>query len=134
MLRKSEKGWIFTEERVLEDFLWLHLESSLDLVPLKRQFTIKGEYCDILAKTRNGQLVVLELKNCEDRYIVHQLTRYYHGLFTEKPFKDSIDYKVIWDMKEARSISSIYQITIVNPVCHWQHEQSRSDHQSHDTK
>jgi RecB family endonuclease NucS len=92
MLRKSEKGWMFTDERVLEDFLWLHLESSLDLIPLKRQFTIKGEYCDILAKTSNGQLVVLELKNCEDRYIVHQLTRYCHGLFTEKPFKDSIDY------------------------------------------
>lgn len=92
MLRKSDKGWTFTEERVLEDFLWLHLESSLDLIPLKRQFTIKGEYCDILAKTRNGQLVVLELKNCEDRYIVHQLTRYYHGLFVEKPFKDTIDY------------------------------------------
>jgi RecB family endonuclease NucS len=92
MLRKSEKGWVFTEERILEDFLWLHLESSLNLIPLKRQFAIKGEYCDILARTKNGQLVVLELKNCEDRYIIHQLTRYYHGLFIEKPFKDSIDY------------------------------------------
>ncbi len=92
MLRKSEKGWIFAEERILEDFLWLHLESSLDLIPLKRQFTIKGEYCDILAKAKNGQLVVLELKNCEDRYIIHQLTRYYHSLFVEKPFKDLINY------------------------------------------
>jgi RecB family endonuclease NucS len=94
MLRKSDKGWMFTEERVLEDFLWLYLESSLNLIPLKRQFTIKGEYCDILAKTKNGQLVVLELKNCEDRYIIHQLTRYYHGLFVEQPFKDSIDYNL----------------------------------------
>lgn len=94
MLRKSGQGWIFTEERVLEDFLWLHLESALDLIPLKRQFTIKGEYCDILAKTSNGQLVVLELKNCEDRYIIHQLTRYYHGLFVEQPFKDLIDYNL----------------------------------------
>jgi RecB family endonuclease NucS len=92
MLRKSDKGWMFAEERILEDFLWLHLESSLDLIPLKRQFTIKGEYCDILAKTKDNQLVVLELKNCEDRYIIHQLTRYYHGLFVEKPFKDSINY------------------------------------------
>lgn len=94
MLRKSDKGWMFAEERILEDFLWLHLESSLDLIPLKRQFTIKGEYCDILAKTKDNQLVVLELKNCEDRYIIHQLTRYYHGLFVEQPFKDSIDYNL----------------------------------------
>jgi RecB family endonuclease NucS len=94
MLRKSDKGWLFTEERVLEDFLWLHLESALDLIPLKRQLVIKGEYCDILARTKKGQLVVLELKNCEDRYIIHQLTRYYHGLFVEQPFKDSIDYNL----------------------------------------
>jgi Endonuclease NucS len=94
MLKKSEKGWMFLEEKILEDFLWLHLESSLNLIPLKRQFTIKGEYCDILAKTKNGQLVILELKNCEDRYIIHQLTRYYHGLFVEQPFKDSINYNL----------------------------------------
>jgi hypothetical protein len=94
MLRKSDKGWMFAEERILEDFIWLHLESSLDLIPLKRQFTIKGEYCDILAKTNGNQLVVLELKNCEDRYIIYQLTRYYHGLFVEQPFKDSIDYNL----------------------------------------
>ena len=94
MIRKFDKGWMFVEERILEDFLWLHLESSLNLIPLKRQFTIKGEYCDILAKTKNNQLVVLELKNREDRYIIHQLTRYYHALFVEQPFKDSIDYSL----------------------------------------
>lgn len=92
MLIKSDKGWAFTEERFLEDFIWMHLESSLDLIPLKRQSNIKGEYCDILANTKDGQLVVLELKNCEDRYVIHQLTRYYHGLVQEKPFQDSIDY------------------------------------------
>lgn len=95
MLRKSDKGWMFAEERFLEDFIWDNLESSLDLIPLKRQFAIKGEYCDILAKTKNNQLVVLELKNCEDRYVIHQLTRYYHSLTLEKPFRDAIDYNLL---------------------------------------
>jgi hypothetical protein len=66
----------------------------LNLIPLKRQFTIKGDYCDILAKSNNNQLVVLELKNCEDRYVIHQLTRYYHSLTLEQPFKDLIDYSL----------------------------------------
>ncbi len=92
MLRKIEQGWTFEEERILEDFVWESLESDLDLLPIKRQFGINGEYCDILAKTKNDQLVVLELKNTEDRYIIHQLTRYYHGLRMGKPFQDSIDY------------------------------------------
>ena len=92
MLRKTEQGWAFGEERLLEDFVWDSL-GDLDLVPIKRQFGINGEYCDILAKTKNNQLVVLELKNTDDRYIIHQLTRYYHGLKTTKPFKDSVDYE-----------------------------------------
>ena len=91
MLRKTEQGWAFGEERLLEDFVWDSLD-DLDLIPIKRQFGINGEYCDILAKTKNNQLVVLELKNNDDRYIIHQLTRYYHGLKTTKPFKDSVDY------------------------------------------
>ncbi|BAY13399.1 recombinase RecB [Calothrix sp. NIES-2098] len=92
MLRKTEQGWMFKEEHLLENFIWDSLESTLDLIPLKRQFSIKGEYCDILAKTKNNQLVVLELKNCEDRYLIHQLTRYYHSLQLEQPLEDSIDY------------------------------------------
>lgn len=92
MLRKTEQGWTFREERLLEDFVWDSL-GDLDLVPIKRQFGINGEYCDILAKTKTNQLVVLELKNNDDRYIIHQLTRYYHGLKTTKPFKDSVDYE-----------------------------------------
>ncbi len=92
MLRKTEQGWTFGEERLLEDFVWDAL-GDLDLVPIKRQFGINGEYCDILAKTKTNQLVVLELKNTDDRYIIHQLTRYYHGLKTTKPFKDFVDYE-----------------------------------------
>jgi RecB family endonuclease NucS len=37
-------------------------------------------------------LVILELKNGEDRYVVPQLTRYYDALLEEKPFSDKIDY------------------------------------------
>lgn len=92
MLKKAEQGWIFAEERLLEDFIWDSLETGLNLIPLQRQFRIQGEYSDILAKTKNNQLVVLELKNCEDRYIIHQLTRYYHSLQLEQPFKELIDY------------------------------------------
>ncbi len=94
MLQKLEKGWVFAEEYLLEDLIWKHLESCLNLIPLKRQLNIDGEYCDILAKTRNNQLVVLELKNCEDRYIIHQLTRYYHGLITKQPLREEVDYSL----------------------------------------
>ncbi|MBD2207199.1 DUF91 domain-containing protein [Calothrix sp. FACHB-1219] len=92
MLRKNQQGWMFNDEYLLEDFIWQNLEQALNLIPLKRQFNIHGEYCDILAKDNNNQLVVLELKNCEDRYVIHQLTRYYHSLKLEEPFPDLIDY------------------------------------------
>ncbi|MBE9206408.1 DUF91 domain-containing protein [Nostoc sp. LEGE 06077] len=92
MLKKTQQGWMFTEEYLLENFLWDTLEDTLDMVPLQRQFSIQEGYCDIIAKTKNNQLVILELKNCEDRYIIHQLTRYYHSFSLEQPFKDLIDY------------------------------------------
>jgi len=94
MLKKSADGWVFAEEYLLEDFIWKHLKSTLNLIPLKRQLHINGEYCDILAKTNNNQLVVLELKNCEDRYIIHQLTRYYHNLVIHQPLKEEVDYSL----------------------------------------
>ena len=40
----------------------------------------------------NKRLVVLELKNGEDRYVVQQLTRYYDALLEHKPFADRVDY------------------------------------------
>ena len=46
----------------------------------------------IVAIDENKRLVVLELKNCEDRYIVQQLTRYYDALLEEKAFNEEIDY------------------------------------------
>lgn len=92
-LIKTEEGWKFDSEADLEDFVWDNLNSLLSLTPLKRQFYVKSEVCDILALGQNRQLVVLELKNTEDRYIVQQLTRYYESLLEEKPFKTEVDYE-----------------------------------------
>nr|WP_242028559.1 endonuclease NucS domain-containing protein [Pseudanabaena sp. FACHB-2040] len=64
----------------------------LNLEPLARQYATQGQYCDILATDWEQQLVVLELKNVEDRYVVSQLTRYYASLFEEKPFSERVDY------------------------------------------
>ncbi|MBD2082084.1 endonuclease NucS domain-containing protein [Leptolyngbya sp. FACHB-17] len=61
-------------------------------LPLKRQHFVNEQFCDILALANNNQLVVLELKNNEDRYVVQQLTRCYHALLQEKPFQDQVDY------------------------------------------
>src|SRR4028118_1095791 len=91
-LRKTGAGREFVSEAALEDFVWANLEPLLGLLPLKRQYSVKGQYCDILALGKNKQLVVLELKNAEDRYIVQQLTRYYDGLLEEKPFAQEVDY------------------------------------------
>jgi len=91
-LRKTGQGWTFESEEALEDFAWANLKQLLRLTPLKRQYVVKGQICDILAVDENKQLVVLELKNSEDRYIVQQLTRYYDALLEEKPFKEVVDY------------------------------------------
>ncbi|MEW6496805.1 MAG: endonuclease NucS domain-containing protein [Cyanobacteriota bacterium] len=92
ILRKTGKGWEFESEQVLEDFTWANLKQLLGLTPLKRQYAVKGQICDILAVDENKRLVVLELKNSEDRYIIQQLTRYYDALLEEKPFNEVVDY------------------------------------------
>ena len=91
-LKKTGERWDFPSEAVLEDFAWANLPQLLGLIPFKRQYFINGQICDILALGENQQLVVLELKNTEDRYIVQQLTRYYHALLEEKPFSKEINY------------------------------------------
>jgi RecB family endonuclease NucS len=91
-LMKTGQGWKFESEDALEDFAWANLKQLLGLTPLKRQYVIKGQICDILAVDENKRLVVLELKNSQDRYIVQQLTRYYDALLEEKPFKEVVDY------------------------------------------
>lgn len=91
-LRKTAEGWEFASEAALENFVWANLESLLGLTPLKRQYPVLGEICDILAVNSDKQLVVLELKNAEDRYIVQQLTRYYENILETKPFLEDLDY------------------------------------------
>lgn len=91
-LKKTGQGWRFANEAALEDFIWANLKPLFNLTPLKRQYYVKGEVCDILAVDDNKQLVVLELKNTEDRYIVQQLTRYYDALLEVKPFQAEVDY------------------------------------------
>jgi RecB family endonuclease NucS len=92
-LRKTGSGWEFESESALEDFVWVNLQQLLGLTPLKRQYRVKDQICDIIAVDETRRLVVLELKNTEDRYIVQQLTRYYDALLEEKPFQEQIDYE-----------------------------------------
>jgi RecB family endonuclease NucS len=91
-LRKTGEGWEFASETALEDFIWENLQQLLSFTPLKRQYAAKGEFCDILALNESKQLVILELKNAEDRYVIQQLTRYYDNLLDERPFAEQIDY------------------------------------------
>lgn len=92
-LRKTGAGWEFSSEAALEDFVWANLKQLLGLAPLKRQYSVKGQVCDILAIDNDRKLVVIELKNSEDRYLVQQLTRYYDNLLEEKPFKEQLNYE-----------------------------------------
>lgn len=83
----------FIDESVLEDFIWNNVEKLFQLTPIRRQHHVNGNYCDILAVSRNSSLAIIELKNTEDRYVVQQITRYYHELVLEKPYSDKIEYK-----------------------------------------
>ncbi|MEB3267221.1 MAG: endonuclease NucS domain-containing protein [Leptolyngbya sp.] len=91
-LESTPSGWQFKSETALEDFVWDHLEALFGYEPLRRQHHVEGNYCDILAIAPTRQLVIIELKNAEDRYVVQQLTRYYHKLQQVKPFSDCVDY------------------------------------------
>ena len=94
MLRKTDFQWEFESELALENFVWANLEALLGLIPLKRQYCSNGEFCDILALDKEKGLVIIELKNSEDRYIIQQLTRYYDSLIREKPLLSEIDYQI----------------------------------------
>lgn len=92
-LHKVATGWEFTSEAALEKFIWENLPALFQLKPLKRQdITTTGESCDLLAVDHQGGLVVLALKNGEDRYLIQQLTRYYASLLAAQPFASEIDY------------------------------------------
>ncbi|PZO43311.1 MAG: hypothetical protein DCF19_05015 [Pseudanabaena frigida] len=69
LIKKSE-GWQFSSEADLEDFVWNNLKTLFGLIPLKRQYIVQNDCCDILALSDSGQLTIIELKNVEDRYVV----------------------------------------------------------------
>ncbi|MGP1383451.1 MAG: hypothetical protein ACTS2F_07800 [Thainema sp.] len=89
---KAIHSWYFVSELALEDFVCANLWPLLRLQPLARQYAIDGQICDILALSPQQQLVIIELKNVEDRYVIPQLTRYYASLAKAQPFADHVDY------------------------------------------
>ena len=92
-LQQVQNQWRFQDESVLEEFIWTHLESLFGYKPLKRQHHVSGNYCDILAVDNNRGLVIIELKNTEDRYVIQQLTRYYDAHVQAKCFSSEVDYR-----------------------------------------
>ncbi|MDJ0552965.1 MAG: endonuclease NucS [Microcoleaceae cyanobacterium MO_207.B10] len=92
-LIKTGSGWEFVSEEILEDFIYENLEKLLGLNVLDRQYIVNNQRCDILAVDSHQKLVILELKNVEDRGIIQELTRYYDALLDEQPFSDKVDYQ-----------------------------------------
>ena len=92
-LIQAGNTWQFGTEAGLEEVIWHNLPELLSLKPVNRQFSIDGKFCDILAIEPSDRLVIIELKNTEDRYVVQQLTRYYHAIKTAEtlPFSTNID-------------------------------------------
>jgi RecB family endonuclease NucS len=93
-LHETSNGWEFISEAALEKFVWTSLTELFELTPLKQQYNCNGEICDIIAIDKDKGLVILELKNVEDRYLIQQLTRYYANLTEEKPFSQEVDYSL----------------------------------------
>lgn len=92
MLTRAPSGWRFDSEHALETLVWNNLSLLLSVKPIARQFLCKGEICDIVANGFQRELVILELKNVEDRYLAQQLTRYYDAFIIQKPWDEEIDY------------------------------------------
>jgi len=76
-LIQANGQWCFTNESELENFVWDNLQTTLGLTPIKRQFSLRGQFIDILAMDEEQNPVIIELKNIEDRHIIQQLTRYF---------------------------------------------------------
>lgn len=86
----------FESEQDLESDLEDNFEDIFpDLNLLARQYTSSNQRCDLIcSKKVNKQLVIIELKNQVDRYIVTQLIRYRQALLVEQPFSNLIDYSL----------------------------------------
>jgi hypothetical protein len=76
-LIQANGQWCFVNESELENFVWENLQTALGLTPIKRQFSLGGQFIDILAVDEEQNLAIVELKNIEDRHVVQQLTRYF---------------------------------------------------------
>ncbi|BAY75529.1 hypothetical protein NIES25_19750 [Nostoc linckia NIES-25] len=57
-LRKTGNSWEFATEADLEDFVWANLNQLLGLTPLKRQYHVNGQFCDILASDRASAIKI----------------------------------------------------------------------------
>jgi RecB family endonuclease NucS len=78
-IRKISNIIKFESETVLENFIWDNLVCLLKLTPLKRQYWMPGQYHDILGLSED-KLSIIELKNQQDKYVTHQITRYFHSI------------------------------------------------------
>lgn len=106
MLVRDGNRFRFANENALEDFLSQHMKSLWGFDLVSRQFQVDGEICDVLAADETRRPVIIELKNVEDRYVVQQITRYFHALTNAKPFPERIDW------------SRSPELIILSPVFH----------------
>lgn len=94
MLRQSKGKFLFKSESLLEEFIWLHLGSLLNLTKVKKQHIInKQNRADILGVNSLGNLAILELKKGGDKGSIDQLIRYKNNLINDRP-QTSEFYKV----------------------------------------
>jgi RecB family endonuclease NucS len=94
MISRTSEGWKFLSEAALEKFVCENLKMLFSADLLKQQYNCNGEISDILAVDRDKILLIIELKNTEDRSIIQQLTRYHANLLEAKPFPQEIDYSL----------------------------------------
>lgn len=90
----ADIDWEFQNELYLENFVSETIEPLLNLRQLARQYYLNNQVCDLLAVTQECQLVIVELKNMEDRYIIQQLTRYYEAVREHQPFTEEVNYQL----------------------------------------
>ena len=60
---QTDRQWHFSSELELEKVVWRNLPALLNVKPLRRQFSVEGKVCDLLAVDSAGSLVIIELKN-----------------------------------------------------------------------
>ena len=77
LLKVEDKSTTFIKENDLEDYLINHLNLIEDgLIYLSRQYELDEGKIDILAKDKNGDLVIIELKIEVDKRIIWQCLYY----------------------------------------------------------